>query len=642
MAVAKTRIVGELGGSALLLPQHIADGLAANARIKFALSWLQAAETMALKGGVFPAAELEPERSFAGLKDDLLFAPAETALPRAQGMEVPRANAIVARLRDELARMFAAVEAGAAAGLLPPALVEQFRQRRDALLHAATIDGDILPSGFVSWLSRPPREGRDSFHGLVMDMHKALNTVSANVAEDDVAGARVFRLRDDDKARVGAFMRGLNRTAPLKFDHPGLATNAMRSDGRLIIQNDIGTTDAHVLLASVEGLRLSVTHSDIHAPRLDFFLRRNRDIAWTISNRQAAGFEEEIFYVATGTIEARDTEALDRTLEQLGASLVFLIDWNKARKSLRRLVPKADATAILDWAADHEVGHRAYLQAGGDALIVDLLETVSKATGGFYVSLQGAVGEEGAITFLHDALRVSCDDLKNARSAVAVRDHLRAELLARVASIGDRIAEIALDHAALTLDLANLARRALLSDGAAESTVARAKAWELLADRQVTRIRELCGTGKERAWREIASVADDAADNLEETVFRLQFLTGGLPKNVRDDLLRLSEHTVAAVREYVRLLSALRNVHRATARQEMRNFLDLVEKVHEEEHASDDAERSVFAGLMRADVDAKTLSLAASVAGSLEDAGDALLRTARLLSDHVLGEWFAV
>ena len=52
-------------------------------------------------------------------------------------------------------------------------------------------------------------------------------------------------------------MAGLNRTAPLKFDHPGLATTATRAGVRLVIQNDIGMTDAHVIVLHVEGLTVS-------------------------------------------------------------------------------------------------------------------------------------------------------------------------------------------------------------------------------------------------------------------------------------------------------------------------------------------------------------------------------------------------
>ncbi len=38
-----------------------------------------------------------------------------------------------------------------------------------------------------------------------------------------------------------------------------------------MIQNDIGTTDAHVIVIHVEGLTVSVTYTDVHAERLAFF-----------------------------------------------------------------------------------------------------------------------------------------------------------------------------------------------------------------------------------------------------------------------------------------------------------------------------------------------------------------------------------
>ena len=66
-------------------------------------------------------------------------------------------------------------------------------------------------------------------------------------------------------------MAGVNATAPLKFDHPGLGTTATRAGDRLVIQNDIGTTDAHVLVLHVVGLTLTVMYTDIHAARLRFF-----------------------------------------------------------------------------------------------------------------------------------------------------------------------------------------------------------------------------------------------------------------------------------------------------------------------------------------------------------------------------------
>ena len=642
MVIRKAKILGELAESSLLLPDLVGEALAANARIKFSLSWLQSAQASVDATGRGHAVDLEPERALAGLGGDPLYAPPVATGRGAEGIEVPRAAAVVSRLLEDLSRMRAATETGADAGILDKSLCAQFRLREEAIRRSARLEADLLPPGFVSMLSRPPREDRNSLHGLVMDMHKALNTIMAGLTEDDVAGARVYRLRDDDRARVSAFMRGLNRTAPLKFDHPGLATNAMRDGTRLVIQNDIGTTDAHVLIAYVEGLRLSVTCSDIHSRRLDFFRSRLKEFSWTVSNRHSADLEDDVFFVATGVFEAKDCAALDLALERLGANLVFLIDWNRARKSLCRLVSKSSAVAILNWAADHEVGHRGYLEVGGDALIADLLETVSKATGGFFTSLQSAVGEDGAVEFLREALRIASEGLRAGRSAMAVRDLLRAELLARVASIADRILDIALDHAALMLDLGNLVRGALL-DGhaAADKAAGRAQAWEALADRQVTRIRDLCGNGNERAWRTIASGADDAADSLEETAFRLQFLPADIPAEIRDGLLRLAEHAVASVKEYVRLLCALRNVHRGAPRQDMRNFLDFVEKLHDQEHATDEAERDVFTSLMRANIDAKVLNVVTAIADGLEETGDALLHAGRLVSDHAVGEWFA-
>jgi hypothetical protein len=54
-------------------------------------------------------------------------------------------------------------------------------------------------------------------------------------------------------------MKGLNRTAPLKFDHSGIATTAERSGNALLLQNDTGQTDAHLLAIQVVGLSATLT-----------------------------------------------------------------------------------------------------------------------------------------------------------------------------------------------------------------------------------------------------------------------------------------------------------------------------------------------------------------------------------------------
>lgn len=52
-----------------------------------------------------------------------------------------------------------------------------------------------------------------------------------------------------------AFMCGVEKTRRLKFDRPGLATTSTRCGARLTIQNDIGETDAHVVVIAVETKR---------------------------------------------------------------------------------------------------------------------------------------------------------------------------------------------------------------------------------------------------------------------------------------------------------------------------------------------------------------------------------------------------
>ena len=118
-------------------------------------------------------------------------------------------------------------------------------------------------------------------------------------------------------------MRGVNRTAALKFDHPGLATTAARSDSTLLIQNDLGTTEAHVLVVRITETSAVVTHTDIHLQRLRFFqsLLDGTGIQWDElrSHQGSAIAKGDLFYVAHGRFEA---QRLARTCQFLGASWI--------------------------------------------------------------------------------------------------------------------------------------------------------------------------------------------------------------------------------------------------------------------------------------------------------------------------------
>ena len=202
-----------------------------------------------------------------------------------------------------------------------------------------------------------------------MDLHKDLNSLAAAHAEEVLAGAHVYALLLEDRPAIEAFMRGVEATRKLKFSHPGLATTATRAGARLTIQNDLGETDAHVVVIVVEPDAVTVIHTDVHLARARFFtgLLRDFPVQWSgLERKSATGLGDDgVFYLVTGRLPTVRGEDRDAFLEALGASLVFLIDWNKARKVLREWVSNADAIRILEWAARHRVGHRGFLELGG-------------------------------------------------------------------------------------------------------------------------------------------------------------------------------------------------------------------------------------------------------------------------------------
>jgi hypothetical protein len=53
-----------------------------------------------------------------------------------------------------------------------------------------------------------------------MDLHKRLNARQADLAEETLDGAATYNLAEAERPLVAAFMKGVNRTAKLKFAHP--------------------------------------------------------------------------------------------------------------------------------------------------------------------------------------------------------------------------------------------------------------------------------------------------------------------------------------------------------------------------------------------------------------------------------------
>jgi uncharacterized protein Yka (UPF0111/DUF47 family) len=439
-------------------------------------------------------------------------------------------------------------------------------------------------------------------------------------------------------------MRGVNATAPMKFDHPGLGTTATRSGDRLVIQNDIGTTDAHVLVVHVDGLQLSLVHTDVHAVRLRFFkdLFDRAGFDWTERGAAVDGG----YTTLLGRCVCARVGDLEDLLALVGSRLVFLIDWNRARKRLSRFVKKADAIAALRWAAEHNYGHRAFLEAGGEHLIYDALERVAAPQLRSGARLDDVLGRDAARTFLETVLRITSDALQQNRSLRLVRDELQAELLGHLRDSQQGVLAIVSDHAALIVALSLAVRDALgalRSDaGNARLSLAaeRAKRWESKADDIVNHAREAHRHVPDAdVVRRLLTTADDAADGLEEAMFLLGLLQDRGPSATAvDALARVASVCVDGAKEYVRCLEIARDVRRNGTREDVQQFLVAVDRITTLEHASDEAERAATAAILTSNDDFRSLHLFSEIAHALEESSDVLARSALTLKDWVMSE----
>jgi hypothetical protein len=274
----KSQIIERLGQSDILLPSLIAEGLAANDRVKVRLSVLQAAGRHARE----PLAvrfDLAEECRAAGIDAVAMETLVNGAgLLAGERITAPGLGGLEQAIWDDVATMGRAVKAADASE------GNKNLARLPALKPAASPPApDTLELADIGRLTGISGGEGDSLHRLVMDLHKALNRLSASHAEEVLSGAHVYGLTPEDRAAVEAFMRGVESTRKLKFDHPGLATTASRAGARLTIQNDIGETDAHVVVIAVEDDAVTVTYTDVHLVRAKFFtgLFRNLPVQWS-------------------------------------------------------------------------------------------------------------------------------------------------------------------------------------------------------------------------------------------------------------------------------------------------------------------------------------------------------------------------
>ena len=661
----KSDAVAAMGPSTLLLPAWIKAALSANDRLKLYLTVLQAAAAHAGHPESEPL-DLDRETAAAGAEGRWLRDLPASCSTVDGSLLVPDLRRLSQRMTDDLRVMARPLLEAPPNGENPGARVTHWvewlaalgsRKRGGESLNAEQLR--LLTDGHRDRKHRhdrgEPDFEADSFHLLVMDLHKQLNQLAGSLTSKEVGGAHVWQLQPGDRAHVEAFMRGVNRTAPLKFDHPGLDTAATRDGARLLLQNDIGTNDAHVLVIEVEGSKVSLKYSDLHRPRFEFFQALLEPFGATWADLQsridATLNEGHAFTFGAAIFECADDRALDSTLEGIGARLVFLIDWNRARKRLLPFVGKAEAVVILQEAARLECGHMAWLRSGGEQVVFAAMQAAGEGAFRIGDRLDAVLGDADARAFLVEVLRLSSKVLLAGQPPALVADETRMLLARRMRQRSSEF-DLVDEHAAYCQALAQAVSDGLAHDvmatndkgrhkppgGAVGALAARAKAWERQADHLVMQARD--HAQRQRRWQPFARLlerSDDIADALEEAAFLMSLIAEdhheGWSKEVHQILSRLALSVLCATQEHIKALAVARRLGAGSDAADSDAFLAASWNVLRSERECDELLRSARRLILASIRDAASLMLANDLAMTLELASDRLLAAGYALRD---------
>ena len=638
----KQEIVTELGEADLLLPNLIGRSLIANDQVKYYFALLQMARSNADQPRI-PAFDLKSERIASQIPDAFLDeVVAGSRKDRNRAYSVPHAAEILGRVKDGIEVMLAC---------LPEAERRPFVERVEHV-GLPRVEHDVIAGEQIDAMTSGERGAGDSLHLIVMDAHRAINRLQASTAAETLDGAHVHALSAGSRGLVSAFMDGLNRTAPLKFNHPGLGTTATEHGGRVLIQNDIGTTDAHVLVVRIDELTVTLTYTDVHRPRLEFFesLFSGFDVAWEgMETRASAKLEEGTYLLTTGTYHAADRLGLERYLRHLGSRIVFLIDWNRMRKQLGGFVGKQNAIEVLKWAADNDHGHRGMLELGGDRALAEAVEFAAGERLRYGDRLDDLIGSANAVEFLCHAMTTASAGLLKHRARRVILDEIKADLRLYFENAGLAIFDIAARHAACGYDIAVTMFEALEridASGNEEWTarfVQRAVGWEARADQLLNEARDdIKRFGRSTSLLHFLEYADDAVDEIEEAASLFDLFAVVSPQSVPlDELRKLASVTLSSAQEFVRCIECAATVTRADVRDDLDDFLQSLEQLIGFEHQADEQIRVLRRSLVTRAEDYRGLYFMHQLSRSLETATDAYAHAGQALRGYLMEEVIA-
>jgi hypothetical protein len=515
-----------------------------------------------------------------------------------------------------------------------------YQRRFDNLLSdAASCPDDRLSDRAISTLAGLSENGHDTVRQLAIDLHWELNQLQAGVSMETIDGARVYTVIDADRRLVRAFMKGIDETIHLKFDHPGLGTTATHVGDGLLIQNDLGTSEGHVVVVHVTGLSATVNYADVHRRRIRFLqdLLQPYAVEWDDSTLTAA----TDWQMSVGRYTADTAEDLERFLTFLGSRLVFLVDWNRARKRLARLVRKSDAVKVLKWAADNNVGHGGFLRAGEIGLIDAALERTASVQIQPGARLDELIGRDAARLFLIAVLRIASSAVSAGRTPSLIEDEVQAELLRYLETPDRQMLRHAADQATvisafaehLRAAIQRLKSGALVEQGRGESPEL-VKAWS-------TRVHEIARhsgrlvdrTSNGHRFQQLLIEAGAAAGALEETAFMLTLVPDAVDPKALSLLDGLADLVDGAVREYVRCLEDSRGLSPTSPRSDIDGFLVTVDRLVDLNHQASASRRLIIERLLQGSGDFRGPYALATVAQGLERTATALARCGLIVRD---------
>lgn len=641
----KEKAVAALDKPSLLMPAWVKAALQANDRLKLYLTLLQSAAEHAFLPQE-PITDWQQELGKVGLnQQDWLRTMVQSAYTDDQTLIIPQQEQLLAALASDLSIMARPICDNGTENHA------ELSARRDQWLRQLTTMQEregIHPEQLTS-LTHGNRKSGDSLHLLIMDLHKQLNVIASQIATDHLDGAHIWQVEEPDRPLIQVFMHGLHRTAPLKFSHPGLDTAATRDGSKLLIQNDIGTNDAHVLVIEVENLTISLIYSDLHASRFHFFCQMLEEIGfhWTIFDPKIiSGLNKnQPCFSGNARLQTRQEQELQAGLEAIASRIVFVIDWNRARKRLQYFVSKSQAILLLRRAAQEEWGHIAWLLAGGEQLVFNAMHAVDSEAFHIGIRLDEILGDAPAAEFLLELMRISSHILLQQQPVALVADEAQM-LLGRMLRKRTFEFDLLSEHAAFCHTLAMALSQVLECGGLNDlpqmtSLVLRAKIWERDADHLLMEARKR--SASQKRWlpvAELLTLADDIADALEEAIFTCSLVWAGpppgLPQAINHILQQLAETTLTAIQDQVRAIEIARHISEGSYPADSELFLQVLWRMLRAERRCDDLSRQARLCIASQEQSPPyRLFLASDLAGTIEKASDALLATGYALRQLV-------